>query len=358
MSIKIAIAGAGEVVNTVHLPSWKKVRDVRVAAVCDINGDAARNTAHHWKIPHYYTQFTELLDHEKPFLVDICTPPSTHLPLTVQALEAGCNVLLEKPMAMTLEDSDNIMKAYIQRKDKRLKLGIIHSMLFDPPILNMLSQVKKGEIGEIIGVEVKALSTENDPMLSDPDHWCHSLPRGRFGEGLIHLIYLLYRLLGTLELESLWIAKRGPYPWAAYDELFITFSAGKSFGSIYNSVNSPIDNVPVITTYGTKSYLRFEGYNLTLLARHPSSGGSFNKGIDMLREIYQLSRSLSLNIFETAIRGRPKTGHAVYFSLFIDSLVNNKELPLTPEEAYEANKIFLKVLSELEKLKPWKPNSC
>lgn len=353
MSIKVAIVGAGEVVNGVHLPSWNKVRQAEIAAICDIDEAAARNTADHWKIPHYYTEFTQLLDCEKPFLVDICTPPGTHLPLTVQALEAGSNVLLEKPMAMTLEDTDKIIKAYTERKDKNLQLAVIHNWLFLPPIRDMLSEVKAGRIGDIIHVEFRAFS-HDDPMMSDPNHWCHSLRGGRFGEGLIHPIYLLYRLLGSLEMKSLYIAKKGPWPWAAYDEAFITFEGDKGFASIYNSHNSPMDDFPVLSIYGTRSHLMFDSYNFAVLSRRPTSGGAFGKGVAILREINQLSGSLGLNVFNKVVHGQPKTGHEVYFSLLIDSLVNKKELPLSPEEAYEANRVFLKVLSELEKLKPWK----
>ncbi len=200
------------------------------------------------------------------------------------------------------------------------------------------------------------MSTHDEPMMSDPNHWCHSLPGGRFGEGLIHLVYLLYRLLGHLEMKSLWVTKRGPYPWAAYDEVFITLEADKGFASIYNSHNSPMDNIPVIVIYGTKSQLRFEGYNLTLSVREHSTTGAWNKGIGILREIYQLSRSLSLNMFDKVIPGRMKTSHEIFFTLLLDSLANNTELPVTVEEAYEADRIFLNVLSELEKLKPWKGN--
>ena len=356
MSIKVAIVGAGEVVKNVHLPSWREMRDVDVAAICDINEDAARSVASCWKIPRYYAQFEELLDCEKPFLVDICTPPTTHPALVVQALEAGCNILLEKPLAVTIEESDQIIRAYRQRKDKRLKLGVIHNFLFCPPILNMYAKVKRGEIGDIIGVEIKAFSTQNDPLLSDPEHWCHSLPGGRYGEGLIHLVYLLYHFLGALEIRSLWVAKRGSYPWVDYDELFITFSAGGRFGSIYNSFNSPVDNAPVITIYGTKSQLEFESYDWTILTRRSVSNGAFNKAMNILHEIYQLSRSLGINTFNKTIAGRTKTGHSIYFPLFIDSIVNGKELPLDPEEAYEANRVFLEVISELEKARTEKLN--
>ncbi len=144
--MEVAIVGAGEVVNEAHLPAWKKVRGATVTAICDISEDAARNTARRWEIPRYYSQLVELLDHEKPFIVDICTPPATHLALAIQALEAGCNVILEKPMAMSLEDADNIVEAYTQRKDKRLKLTVIHNWLFLPHDREMLSKVESGEI--------------------------------------------------------------------------------------------------------------------------------------------------------------------------------------------------------------------
>ena len=364
MPVSVATIGAGEVVNDLHLPAWNAVRGVKVVAVCDINEDAASSTAHRWNVPRYYTQFSDLLNQEKPSLVDICTPPATHYPLTAQALQAGCNVLLEKPMAMTLEDNDKIIEAYAQREDKSLKLGVIHNWLFTPSFLRMISKVEKGDIGEILGVEIKALSTKNDPMLSDPEHWCHSLPGGRYGEGLIHLIYLLYRLLGNLEVEHLWVAKRGTYPWATYDELLITFSAGERFATVYNSLNSPFVDVPVIIVYGTRGHLRFEDYDWSVLDRSADPPSAFlerrpslQRSLNNLRGLYQLSISLGFNIFNIFNKGilrQSKTMHSIYFSHFIDSIVNDKEPPVSPQEAYEANRIFLKVLDELEQIKPWK----
>ncbi len=357
MCQEVAIVGAGQVVNDEHLPAWKQVGSAKVIAVCDINEDTARSTAARWKVPRYYTQFDELLKHEKPFIVDICTPPATHLALTIQALEAGCNVILEKPMVMSLDDNEKILKAYKERKDKSLEIGVIYSQLFKPQISKLLTKVKAGEIGDVIQVEYKAFDTQDELMMADPNHWCHSLPAGRYGEGLIHPIYILYRLLGNLEIKSIWVTKRGPHSWAAYDEVFITFEAGKSFATVYNSHNSPQLNLPVMIVYGTKSQLKYEGYNLTLSTRRHATKGTINKAISVLDEVYQLLGTLSINFFKKMIPGRSKTKHEIYFNLFLESLVNNKELPLTLEEAYEANKIYLNVIGELEKLKPWKQNT-
>ena len=354
MSINVAVVGTGEVARAVHLPSWRHVHHAQVGAVCDVNRDAAEKVAKDWGISHFYTDFAELLQHERPRLVDICTPPATHLPLTVQALSAGCSVILEKPMAMTLEDADQIMKAYDNRGDRGLKLGVVHNWLFEPPIMDMLSMVKAGVIGDVVCVELKALSTERDPMVADPNHWCHSLPGGRFGEGFIHLIYLMYRLLGDVRIESICISKTGNCSWVPYDEVLITCKSGKRLGTIYNSINSPIIDVPSITIYGTDSHLRYESYNLTPFSRHPSPESTFGKGMDMLREIWQLSKSLSREVLAKATHRHRKSAHEIYFSLFVQSILEGGELPLEPAEAFEANKIFLDVLDRLESLKPWR----
>jgi predicted dehydrogenase len=132
--ITVAIVGAGNVANSMHLPSWAKIPEAKVVAVCDVNKEIAEWTAKRWTIPKVYTDFDELLEKERGAIavIDICTPPSTHAPLSVKAMEAGFHVLLEKPMAMSLEESERILKEYQRRKDE-VRLCIIHNYLFSPP---------------------------------------------------------------------------------------------------------------------------------------------------------------------------------------------------------------------------------
>jgi predicted dehydrogenase len=87
---------------TSHLPSWTKIPEAKVVAVCDVNKENAEKTAKKWKIPKVYTDFDELLEKERGAIavIDICTPPSTHAPLSIKAMEASFQVLLENPMAM------------------------------------------------------------------------------------------------------------------------------------------------------------------------------------------------------------------------------------------------------------------
>jgi predicted dehydrogenase len=57
----VAIVGAGNVASNMHLPSWMKIPEAKVVAVCEVNKENAERTAKRWKIPKVYTDFDELL---------------------------------------------------------------------------------------------------------------------------------------------------------------------------------------------------------------------------------------------------------------------------------------------------------
>lgn len=72
--IDVAIVGAGEVANTIHLPSWKNIPEADVKVLCDINMELASNTAEKWGIGKFTTEFDEILDSDDKMMIDICTP--------------------------------------------------------------------------------------------------------------------------------------------------------------------------------------------------------------------------------------------------------------------------------------------
>ncbi|MCX8000916.1 MAG: hypothetical protein N3A69_18580, partial [Leptospiraceae bacterium] len=180
-------------------------------------------------------------------------------------MEAGFNVVLEKPMALNIEECKKILKEYQKRKDE-VKLLIIHNYLFSPSMLEIKRVLEKNKV-EILNVDIRMLHTAKDEMISNRNHWAHSLPGGRFGECLIHPVYLLHNLLGNLNLRDVYVTKRGDYGWVKYDELYATFNSddGK-VGSIYISFNSPREtSFPTIRIYGKNLLLNFDGSNSCLL---------------------------------------------------------------------------------------------
>ena len=79
-----------------------------------------------------------------------------------------------------------------------MKAGVIHNWLFEPPVLEASSLAKKGRLGEVISVGVEALSTKDDSMAANKQHWCHVLPGGRFSEMLAHPISLMKHFLMSI----------------------------------------------------------------------------------------------------------------------------------------------------------------
>jgi predicted dehydrogenase len=258
--INVAIVGCGFVAND-HLKAWRKVPQAGIVAVCDLNKTTARSTAELWKIPSYYTSLSELTKSSKINLVDICTPPQTHADLAVQAMKAGFDVLIEKPMTMTVEDAERIVEC---QKDTHVNAGVIHNWLFDSPVLEADSVVKKGRLGDVVNVEVEAISTKYDSMTADRNHWCHSLPGGRFSEMLAHPIYLIRHFLGEPEIDGVQVAKIGEYEWMKSDELCAILKVGEKMGRAYASFNAPRKAI-FISLYGTEAILKLDIINATTI---------------------------------------------------------------------------------------------
>ena len=335
--INVAIVGCGFVANG-HLRAWRKVRQARVVAVCDLNETIAKSTAKRWKIPRYYTSFSELMEHRNIGLVDICTPPQTHASLAVQAMKAGFHALLEKPMTMTVKDAEKIVKC---QKTTGMKAGVIHNWLFEPPVLEADSLVKKGFLGEVINVEIEALSTKDDSMAANEHHWCHSLPGGRFSEMLAHPIYLSRHFLGEVEIGDVHVSKIGEYAWMKSDEFYATFKVGNKLGRAYASFNAPRDAI-FVSLYGREAILKLDIINATTNFLPRRKTNRFNKGFDSLRQATQLIKSTAKNAAKIAFR-RWLSGHEMCIKLFAQSLISDNEPPVTVEGGY----IVVKTLEEI-----------
>src|SRR4051812_45164758 len=98
--LRVAIVGCGGI-SDLHLNTFKKFPDVEVVAGVDIKPerlDWVRNTH---GITATFTDWKEMLKKVKPDAVDVCTPNGVHMPAVIDALNAGCHVETEKPMAMS-----------------------------------------------------------------------------------------------------------------------------------------------------------------------------------------------------------------------------------------------------------------
>jgi predicted dehydrogenase len=110
--IRIGIIGCGEVTQVNHFPSLGFLSDLfEVTAVSDVSPSVLEAVANLHHVPHRFLEYLDLLKSSDVDAVLITTPHAYHSEQTLAALEHGKHVLVEKPMAMTLEDADAVIAA-------------------------------------------------------------------------------------------------------------------------------------------------------------------------------------------------------------------------------------------------------
>lgn len=158
--LKIAVIGSGQIARVSHISHYQSIEGVEVAAVCDVNIQAAKSTAKMFGIPQYYTDHIKILEEVKPDAVSICVPNRFHCRITCDALSRGCHVLCEKPPAITIEEADK-MQETAQKYGKILTFGF--HFRYGDRIRLLKEKIENGEFGEIYAGQVQWLRRRGIP---------------------------------------------------------------------------------------------------------------------------------------------------------------------------------------------------
>lgn len=151
---RVAIIGAGQVAEKVHVLNYQAREEMEIVAVVDPNDERAKSFAEHNSIPRYYIDAAEMYTAEKPDIVSVCTPNRFHFENVMQALEAGCDVMCEKPPAILAAEAKK-MQETAEKNNCLLAYDFHHRFADDVTILR--KKVEQGVLGDIYVVKVKAL---------------------------------------------------------------------------------------------------------------------------------------------------------------------------------------------------------
>jgi len=340
--LRIVFVGCGRVTQW-HLSSMLKIKNVEPVAVCDKNEDLVRQVARRFGIKRCYTDFYQMLGEEEVDIVDICTPPQTHPTLSIQAIEAGCHVLVEKPMALSLREADSMVEA-AQRNGVRL--CVVHNKLFQPVVMRAKSMVEKGIIGGLVGVSITDSETMLNEMILDREHWCHKLPGGIFGEMLPHPIYLATAFMSRLEPVAVHNRKLSHYDWLVADELRVILEAENGLATITMSLNWPRENM-VLDIFGTKASLHVDIWG-NVITRYAVTAGRrrFSRGLEKLGLGFQWLADTALTTL-SVISGGYHGGHYTLIQRFVESIQHDTEMPVTVEESREVVRLCQAITSQI-----------
>lgn len=340
--LKVGIIGCGGIAQQEHIPGFLRLKDVVLQSVCDKNEELARQTAAKYRIPKAYSELSDMLSAENLDIVSICTPPQIHTPLALEALQHGCHVLMEKPMALKVSDCDQMIDA---AHNNRAKLCIIHNQLFNPPFLKARRMVAAGAIGEFTGMRI-LLSDPREDMIMREDYWIHKLPGGLIGESGPHIVYLSLAFLGSVKGVDIYAKNFLEHPWAPFDEFRIELEGEKAMSSIALSYTGNRRDL-YVDIFGTEGVIHLDLCSKLLV--HYGRKESVRPvpfARYFLNTSSQVMGGIAANAFGLMTRTL-KFGHEILIKDFVDSILNNRQPPVTDEEGREVVRVMELIVARL-----------
>lgn len=328
-TINVGIIGTGGIAVNQHMPALEKQPDVKIVAVCDVNEEAANRAAERFNVSHVFTDYKKLLEMDEIDAVHVCTPNFLHMPPTVEALNAGKHVMVEKPLARNAIEGAQMVEA--ARKNKK-KLMVAQNMRFDGASQTLKRFIDAGELGEIYFARVWALRRRGIPS------WGVFIDKEKQGGGPlidigVHILDLTLFLMGhpkAVTCSGQAFTKIGNTPghvgvWGPWDYKNYTvedYAAG--FVRLDNGASIVIES----------SFAANIGEDKFCAALLGTKGGAETSPLRIFGEEHGTLLDITpvhipkVNSYEAEVRG------------FYDAIQNDTEPPVTGEQALNVMKIL------------------
>jgi len=316
-AIHFAIIGCGRIArrHAAHISERGKL-----LAVCDIILQKANDLAAPYGA-RVYDNIDELLEHEKEVdVIAICSPNGLHAEHAIKALQAGFHVLCEKPMAITVSDCGEMIKA-AEKANRRL--FAIKQNRFNPPVAAVKQLLDEGKLGRIYSIQLSCFWNRNADYYHESWKGTKELDGGTLFTQFSHFIDLLYWMIGDVRNVQAYIsnyAHKGVIEFEDSGVAILQFNNGV-IGTINYTVNSYRQNMEgSLTIFAEKGTVKIGGQYLNELeyqnienlsienlpegnkansyGTYQGSMSNHDKVYDNLIDVLKNNASISTNSFE------------------------------------------------------------
>ncbi len=191
--IKFALIGCGRIAQR-HAEHIAK--NGELIAVCDIDFNKANGLAQKYNAKPYESIENLLATESSIDVVAICSPNGLHAEHSIKALQSGCHVLCEKPMAISVHDCGRMIIA-AEKANKRL--FAIKQNRFNPPVDAIKKAIDEGKLGKIFSVQLSCFWNRNEDYYKNSWKGTKILDGGTLYTQFSHFIDLLYWLIGDIK---------------------------------------------------------------------------------------------------------------------------------------------------------------
>lgn len=330
--VKIAIIGCGRIGgrHAGHISNY-----ANLVAVCDNVPEKAKDFGEKYDCPSFSSIEDLLAANLDIDVVAICSPNGLHARHSIQSLNAGYNVLCEKPMGINVHECGEMIKA-AEKNNKRL--FAIKQNRFNPPVATIKEAIDDGKLGDILSVQLSCFWNRNEDYYHNSWKGTMDLDGGTLYTQFSHFVDLLYWMIGDVKSAkgfSRNAAHQGIIEFEDSGVVALEFYNG-AIGAINYTVNSYGKNMEgSLTIFGSKGTVKIGGQYLNELEY---------QNIENF-EIKDLPTGNTANNYGN-YQGSMSNHDRIYENL-IDVLQNNAPISTSAFEGLKTVEIIDKIYSEI-----------
>ena len=333
-NVRLGIVGCGRVTETLHLPALQRLAGAEVVALSDINVERLNSVADLFNVKTRYTDYRRLIENPLIEAVAVCIPAQSHIQVSLDAVDAGKHIFIEKPLALSLDEADLLIDRI---KNSRLK-SMIGFNLRRHRLINQAHQIlQSGALGKLQTVQTVLTSYHEDVP-----QWRKRRESGGgvlFEQAVHH--FDLWRYLLQSEIEEVFATSRS----GKWDDETATVTARMANGDLVASIFSERTMAcNELEIYGTTGRLRIDCYRFDGLEYVSSSQlpGSIRSRI---RKMANTLRDLPLGISKMGQGGDFIVSYRAEWRHFIDCIQRDAQPECTLEDGRRALQVVLAVIA-------------
>lgn len=267
MTLRYALIGCGRIAPNHVVAAINN--NLELIALCDVVPENLAELILKFKLPNTtrkYTDYKDMLAKEKPELVAIATESGKHAQIALDCIEAGCNLIIEKPMALSLEDADAIID---RAKEKGVKVCACHQNRFNKSIQKIREAMEQGRFGRLF------YGTAHIRWNRGADYYKQASWRGTWEQDggalmnqCIHNIDLLRWMMGDKVTEVMAYTDKLNHDFIEAEDLglaLVKFANG-SYGMIEGTTNTYPQNLEeTLYIFGEKGTVKAGGKSVNII---------------------------------------------------------------------------------------------
>lgn len=265
-NLRYALIGCGRI-SPNHIAA-AQANELDFVAMCDIDASAMQDKADKFDLAHVqqYADYHQMLKEAQPELVAICTESGKHAAIALDCIQAGCHVIIEKPIALSLEDVDAIIAL---AKEKQVKVCACHQNRFNKSIQKIREAMDAQRFGRMYHGAAH-IRWNRGKQYYDAAPWRGTWEQdgGALMNQCIHNIDLLRWMMGNEVVEVSAYTDRLNHDYIQAEDLglaLVKFSSG-AYGLIEGTTNIYPKNLEeTLYLFGEKGTVKAGGHSVNII---------------------------------------------------------------------------------------------